>query len=307
MVLVLIAVVPLTDRVAKPVTVSVTPSPKTALPAMVSVLALPNNTSFVVTVLAVKAVFTPKVTASLKVCAPVVRTAPPLIKVLPPASVVRLLSFSASVLPPIAPTSVVVPLSLIAKLRLVPSDLTVPPKVTATPFKVVFAPKVTGPVNVWAALVVTVPPLTSMSLDVIVKLVSGAVTPTEPPSTTLLVAPLASITSARGGSVASLLTVPATLTTALAPVAVMLASVLSTTVPPYVWLPLEATSPFSTVLRATVTLDKPVLLPPVVKLPLPLVAFAATVRLKFPPAKVEEVVTVVPVKIASLPSVKAVK
>ena len=124
------------------------------------------------------------------------------------------------------------PLSLIARLRLVPSDLTVPPKVIATPLSVVLAPKVTGPVKVWAALVVTVPPLTSMSLAVIAKLVSGALAPTEPPSATLLVAPLALITSARGVKVASLSTVPATLTTALAPVAVMLALVLSTTVPP---------------------------------------------------------------------------
>ena len=134
-------------------------------------------------------------------------------------------------LPPIAPVSVVVPLSLTSKLRLPPLDTTVPPKVIATPFKVVLAPKVTGPVKVWAAWVVTVPPLTSMSLAVIAKLVSGAVTPTEPPKTTLLVAPLALITSARG-NVASLLTVPATLMTALASVAVRLRPVPSTTVPP---------------------------------------------------------------------------
>ena len=85
--------------------------------------------------------------------------------------------------------------------------------------------------KVWAAWVVTVPPLTSMSLAVIAKLVSGALAPTEPPKTTLLVAPLALITSARG-IVASLLTAPATLITALVPVAVMLVSVFSTTVPP---------------------------------------------------------------------------
>ena len=110
--------------------------------------------------------------------------------------------------------------------------MTVLARVIATPLKVVVLPKVTGPVKVWAALVVTVPPLTSMSLAVIAKLVSGAIAPTEPPNTTLLVAPLPLITSARGVKAASLLTVPATLITALVPVAVMLASVLRTTAPP---------------------------------------------------------------------------
>ena len=58
-------------------------------------------------------------------------------------------------------------------------------------------------------------------------------------------------------------------------------------------------------LRATERLDKPVLLPPVVKLPLPLVALAATVRLFPAPARVDEVVTVVPVSVALAAKVRA--
>ena len=69
-----------------------------------------------------------------------------------------------------------------------------------------------------------------MSLAVTARLVKGAVPPTAPPSTTL--PPLALMISARGVKVASLLTAPATLITALASVAVMLASVFKTTVPP---------------------------------------------------------------------------
>ena len=69
-----------------------------------------------------------------------------------------------------------------------------------------------------------------MSLAVTAKLVKGAVPPTVPPKTTL--PPLALMVNARGVNVASLLTAPATLITAPASVAVMLASVLSTTVPP---------------------------------------------------------------------------
>ena len=69
-----------------------------------------------------------------------------------------------------------------------------------------------------------------MSLAVTARLVKGAVPPTAPPKTTL--PPLALMTSARGVKVASLLIAPATLMTALGSVAVMLRSVLSTTVPP---------------------------------------------------------------------------
>ena len=90
-----------------------------------------------------KVVFAPKVNASPKVCAPVVRTLPPLINVLPPASVVKLLSCSPAVALPTAPSSVVVPLSLIVKLRFVPSDFT-EPRVMPTPVNVVSAAKVTA-------------------------------------------------------------------------------------------------------------------------------------------------------------------
>jgi hypothetical protein len=86
----------------------------------------------------VSVVSLPKVTASLKVCAPVVVMLPPLMAVVPVASVVRLLSFSPAVALPTAPPKVVVPLSLMVKLRLVPLDLTVLAKVTPTPVSVVF-------------------------------------------------------------------------------------------------------------------------------------------------------------------------
>jgi hypothetical protein len=76
----------------------------------------------------------------------VVVTLPPLLAVVPAASVVMLLSFSPAVELPIAPPKVVVPLSLMAKLRLVPSDLTVLLKLTPTPVIVLSAPRVTGPV-----------------------------------------------------------------------------------------------------------------------------------------------------------------
>ena len=64
MVLLLIAVVPLMDKVVKPVTVSATPSPNTALPLMVSALALPVNVLRVVMVLPAKVVAAPRVSAS---------------------------------------------------------------------------------------------------------------------------------------------------------------------------------------------------------------------------------------------------
>ena len=69
-------------------------------------------------------------------------------------------------------------------------------------------------------------------------------------------------------------------------------------------MPLEATWPPSTVFRSTVMLARPVLSPPAVRLPLPLAALAATVRLYPPPAKVDEVVTVVPVRVAFAARVK---
>jgi hypothetical protein len=53
-------------------------------------------------VLPVKVVGAPKLTASLKVCAPVVVMLPPLMAVVPAASVVMLLSWSASVALPTA-------------------------------------------------------------------------------------------------------------------------------------------------------------------------------------------------------------
>ena len=66
--------------------------------------------------------------------------------VVPAASVVRLLSSSPAEALPTAPVSVVVPLSLIASERAVPSDLRVLLSVMPAPVSVVFAPSVTGPV-----------------------------------------------------------------------------------------------------------------------------------------------------------------
>ena len=66
-------------------------------------------------VVTVKVVSAPKVTLSLYVCAPVVVTLPPLIAVVPAASVVTLLNLSPSVALPTAPPKVVVPLSLTVK------------------------------------------------------------------------------------------------------------------------------------------------------------------------------------------------
>ena len=62
----------------------------------------------------------------------------------PALSVVMLVSFSPSVVLPMAPPNVVVPLSLTARLLAVVTDLMVEPKVMATPFSVVLAPKVTA-------------------------------------------------------------------------------------------------------------------------------------------------------------------
>ena len=64
--------------------------------------------------------------------------------VVPAASVVRLLSASPAVVPPTAPARVVVPLSLIAIERAVPSDLSVLPRVIPTPVSAVFAPSLTA-------------------------------------------------------------------------------------------------------------------------------------------------------------------
>ena len=96
--------------------------------------------------LAVKVVSAPRVSASPKVCAPLVRTLPPWRTVLPPELVIRLVSSCPEAEPPTAPTSVELPLSMRLSERAVPSDMTVPPKVMPAPVKVVLAPRVMGPV-----------------------------------------------------------------------------------------------------------------------------------------------------------------
>ena len=92
MVSVLSAVVPLTLKVVKLVMRSAAALPNTALPAIVKLCVVPSTVPPVVIVLPVKVVFTPKVTLSLYVCAPVVVTLPPLMAVVPAASVVTLLN-----------------------------------------------------------------------------------------------------------------------------------------------------------------------------------------------------------------------
>ena len=140
------SVVPLTDSALSPVTVSAVPSPSTALPVMVSGFALPVTVPCVLTVEPVRVVGAPSVTASPKVWVPLVRTLPPLMAVVPAASVVRLLSASPAVALPTAPARVVVPLSLIASERAMPSEFKLLPSVMPAPVSVVSAPSVTGPV-----------------------------------------------------------------------------------------------------------------------------------------------------------------
>ena len=62
--LALIAVVPLTDSVLSPVTVSAAASPNTALPVRASAWALPTTVPSVVIVEPVKVVLAPSVTSS---------------------------------------------------------------------------------------------------------------------------------------------------------------------------------------------------------------------------------------------------
>ena len=64
MVAVRMSVVPLTDSVVSPVTVSAVPSPSTALPVTVSGFALPVTVPWVLTVEPMSAVAAPSVTAS---------------------------------------------------------------------------------------------------------------------------------------------------------------------------------------------------------------------------------------------------
>ena len=122
-----------------------------------------KTAAWVVTVLPAKVVSAPRVRASPKVWAPVVRMLAPLSTVLPPASVVKLASRSPSVpaapVPPMAPVRVVVALSLIVKLRAVPSDLTVLPRVMPTPLRVVSVPRVAAPVYVCVPLLLMAPVL----------------------------------------------------------------------------------------------------------------------------------------------------
>ncbi|WP_439623575.1 hypothetical protein [Gemmata sp.] len=97
----------------------------------------------------------PSATGSLSVWAPVVATAPPLIAVVPPASVVRL----ASGVPPTGPPNVVAPEEFTARACPPETELA---NVTgpAPAERVASAASVTAPAYTWPAapVVVTVPP-----------------------------------------------------------------------------------------------------------------------------------------------------
>ena len=80
----------------------------------------------------------PKVTASLYVWAPDVVTVPPLITVVPPALVVKVVR---ALVPPTTPPKVIVPLSFTVRLN---NPFTVPAKVLPTPVSVVLVPSVTA-------------------------------------------------------------------------------------------------------------------------------------------------------------------
>ena len=88
------AVVPEMAKFRKPVSASSGESPKVAAPEICKSWPLPETDPCKITCVAASAVSVPKVMASAKVWAPVVRMLPPLINVLPTASVLRLLSFS---------------------------------------------------------------------------------------------------------------------------------------------------------------------------------------------------------------------
>ena len=104
-----------------------TAPPKVVTPLVFTVRAcapLTVEASVTLPVPAARIVSAPSVTASLKVCAPVVVTLPPLSAVEPPASVVTLVS---AVVPPTAALKVVTP--LLSTVRFAP-PLTVPVNVT---------------------------------------------------------------------------------------------------------------------------------------------------------------------------------
>ena len=91
-------------------------------------------------VVPVKVVLAPRVTTSLYVCAPLVVTTPPLIAVVPPAFVVMLVS---AVAPPTAPEKVVIPVLLVARLK-VPFSVLPNVMAPAPALSVILAPRVTA-------------------------------------------------------------------------------------------------------------------------------------------------------------------
>ena len=146
MVLVLIVVAPVTSKAVKPVTVSAASSPKVTplAPFSVRLWALPTTVPLKVSApaVALSVVFWPSVTLSLYVWLPVVVTAPPLMAVVPAASVVKLVS--AAVVPT-APVKVVVVAATVTfeVVPALPSSFSVPLNVTVVPVNVVSVPTLT--------------------------------------------------------------------------------------------------------------------------------------------------------------------
>ncbi len=139
-------VAPLKDAPPEPVlSASVLPLPLTVPPSVIGLLAV------------VSVVSAPSVTASLYVCAPVVRIELPLIVVVPPESVVKLAREAVAptvlpklVLPPVYTVNVLVPLTVSAKVTALMPAL-----------RMVSLPSVTAPLNIVPRLRVSVPLMTT--------------------------------------------------------------------------------------------------------------------------------------------------
>ena len=127
--------------------------------------------------------------------------------------------------------------------------------------KLVFAPKVIGPMYVWLPVVLTELPFKAMAVALSVTLARAALLPTAPSSTTRPVVLLAFTFSAR--AVPSLLTVPLRVITAAVSVASKLVPAPRVMAPRYIWLPLVLMlAPLSAMLLAlTVMLVSDALLP----------------------------------------------
>ena len=161
-VLVLIVLIPFTLKVVKPVKVSVVSLPNTAAPVTVKLCVPPATVPLVVIVAPVKVVLAPKVTLSLYVCVPEVVVMPPLMAVVPDASVTKLAAAKVLLIvlvpvlfkmtapngvpEPTAPVKVTPPLPLVtvnARAELLPTVDANDTRLFVV-VKVVLAPKVTA-------------------------------------------------------------------------------------------------------------------------------------------------------------------